>query len=137
YRQGMAMSFDIQQGDVLAWCGDYAEKIQRGEAEAYHGAFGDPPYCLDFMSTGDRDAPHRSYAREHPTTVAMLVDLLHVQSWEAAAILWYRDVFSAIRACLLPGAPVLMCAGARTDDLMATGMRAAGLDVRTKLMYLY
>jgi site-specific DNA-methyltransferase (adenine-specific) len=130
-------SYELNQGDVIDWCATYAEKLHSGDAEPFHGAYGDPPYCLEFMGSGLRDAPHRQYAKDNPTQVAMLRDLLGVQVWEAAAILWYRDVFRNLRACLLPGAPVLMCAGPRTDDLMAAGMRAAGLDVRTKLIYLY
>lgn len=130
-------TYALDRGDVVTWCADYADKVRAGQAEPFHGAFGDPPYLLEFMGSGDRDAPHRRYARDNPTHIAMLADLLHLRAWEAAAVLWYREVFSTMRACLLPGAPVLMCAGPRTDDLMAMGMRAAGLDVRDKLMYVY
>src|ERR1700752_4626944 len=112
-------SSEIERGDVIEWCVAFSEKIRRGEAQPFHGSFGDPPYCLEFMGTGARDAPHRLYAAEHRGQVDQLASFLGLMRWEAAAVLWYRDTFRAISACLLPGAPVLMCAGPRTDDLMA------------------
>lgn len=130
-------TYAIHQGDVLAWCRDYAQQIARGEAEPFHSVFCDWPYLLSFMGAGMRDAPHHVYLDEHPEDVDRLVRLLGVEDWEAAAVLWYRDVARGLASVCYPGAQHLGFGGARTDDLLAMGLRAAGWIVQDKLLYMY
>lgn len=129
--------YAVAQGDIIAWCKEHALKIERGEAEPFHAVFCDWPYLIDFLGKGARDAPHRLYLKSHRDEVEALMRLLGVDDWEAAAILWYRDVARGLASVCYPGAQHMGFGGARTDDLLAVGLRAAGWIVQDKLMYMY
>lgn len=129
--------YSVDQGDIIAWCKEHALRIERGEAEPFHAVFTDWPYLLSFMGNGMRDAPHHVYLETHRADVEALVRLMGVEAWEAAAILWYRDVARGLASVCYPGAQHLGFGGARTDDLLAVGLRAAGWVVQDKAMYLY
>lgn len=133
----MTAHYDVTTGDVREWCIAYKAQIDRGEAEPFHRIFGDPPYMLEFMGSGKRDAPHRIYMESHKAEVESLAGLLGLKPWEAAAVLWWRDYGQAMRAICYPGARLALFGGTRTYDLMVLGLRAAGWLVQDCLMYLY
>lgn len=125
--------YAIAKGDIIDWC---QQHVANG-GEKFHVAFCDPPYCLDFMGVGQRDSPHRIYMAKHPQKVSELAGILGMEKWEAAAILWYRDVVSATVSVCYPNALIAMFCGARTADLLAAGIRAAGCTVFDQIPMLY
>lgn len=129
----MTQPYAIAQGDVIEWC----QKHVASRGEKFHAVLSDPPYCLDFMGMGQRDSPHRIYMAKNQAKVDMLSDLLGVAKWEAAAILWYKEVVLALVSVCYPNAIIALFCGARTLDLLAAGMRAAGCEVFDQVPMMY
>jgi site-specific DNA-methyltransferase (adenine-specific) len=113
---------DLRQGDVL----EELRKIPDGSID---GCLCDPPYGLGPREPTPEEIAEYVLGRGEIDSKGDFMGT----NWQIPSVQVWKELHRILR----PGAPVLAFSGARTFDLIGIGLRAAGLQRKETLAWLY
>jgi DNA modification methylase len=114
-------SYMLAQGEVLT-------TLQKLPSNSFDALLTDPPYGLGSKEPTAKELIAYLSGAEMDTGGDFMGN-----DWHVPSVAVWKEVFRVLK----PGAPLLVFAGSRTQDLISLGMRAAGFEICDVIDWIY